>query len=169
LCKVLNDHGRDPKDPEAKMFWMRNFGYKYKMSNMEAAMGLAQTERAEELITRKREIYALYKKLMADIPGHINAEQSYVKNSCWLPTFVFDKSINFDRNEFFKFMSSKNINSRPFFYPLSSLPMFEKKPDNTVSYDIYYRAINLPSYHDLTDAEIEYVVANLKDFLKKSN
>jgi perosamine synthetase len=166
--KVLNDHGRDPKDPENKMFWMRNYGYKYKMSNLEAAMGLAQIERVEELVTRKREIYYLYKELLKDIPGQINAEQPYVKNSCWLPTFVFDKSLNIDREAFFKAMSSRNINSRPFFYPLTSLPMFESKPENTVSYDIYPRAVNLPSYHDLTNEEVKLVADTLIEFIKGS-
>lgn len=166
-ARVINDHGRNPKDPENKMFWMRDYGYKYKMSNLQAAMGCGQIERMEELVNRKREIYYLYKELMANIPGQINAEPSYVKNSCWLPTFVFDKSLNFDREGFFKFMSGRNINSRPFFYPLTSLPMFDKKPENVVSYDIYYRAINLPSYHDLTNEEIKYVVDSLKEFLAK--
>ncbi len=165
--KVFNDHGRNPKDPENKMFWMRNYGYKYKISNLEAAMGLAQVERAEELVKRKREIFYLYKELLNDIPGKINAEQDYVINSCWLPTFVFDKSLNFDRDGFFKYMTSLNINSRPFFYPLTSLPMFEDKPQNVVSYDIYYRAINLPSYHDLTNEDIKLVVDSLKQYLKK--
>ncbi len=51
--KILNDHGRDPKDN--KTFWMREYGYKYKMSNLQAAMGCAQIERVEELIDKKRE------------------------------------------------------------------------------------------------------------------
>lgn len=168
-AKVLNDHGRNPKDPENKMFWMRDYGYKYKMSNLEAAMGLAQIERAEDLIARKREIYYLYKELLADVNAQINVEQSYVKNSCWLPTLVFNKSVNFNREAFFKFMSARNINSRPFFYPLTSLPMFESKPQNVVSYDIYARAINLPSYHDLTNDEIRYVALSIKEFLAQSS
>lgn len=167
--KVINDHGRDPKDPESKMFWMREYGYKYKMSNMQAAMGCAQINRAQELVNRKRQIFALYKELLKDVKGQINAEPSYVINSCWLPTFVFDKKIKFDREAFFKFMTERKINSRPFFYPITTLPMFDRKPENTVSYDIYDRAINLPSYHDLTDSEIKYVVESLKEFLAKNN
>lgn len=49
-ARILNDHGRNPKDN--KTFWMRDYGYKYKMSNLQAAMGCAQTERIEELIEK---------------------------------------------------------------------------------------------------------------------
>lgn len=164
-AKVINDHGRNPKDPENKMFWMRNYGHKYKMSNLEAAMGLAQIERIEELVNRKREIFALYRELLKDIPGQLNAEQSYVKNSYWLPTFVFDKSLDIDREGFFRYMTKSNINSRPFFYPLSTLPMFEKKPENIHSYDISPRGVNLPSYHDLKNEEIFVVCDTLKKYL----
>jgi perosamine synthetase len=65
----------------------------------------------------------------------------------------------------FDFMKRQNIDSRPFFYPLSSLPMFEDKPGNIVSYDIYERGINLPSYHDLKKSDAEYVIHCLKLFL----
>ena len=56
-AKILNDHGRNPKDPENKMFWMRDYGYKYKMSNLQAALGVAQIERINELINKKRLIF----------------------------------------------------------------------------------------------------------------
>jgi perosamine synthetase len=78
---------------------------------------------------------------------------------------VFEKSFKFDREAFFKLMSSRNINSRPFFYPLTSLPMFDAKPENTVSYDLYPRAVNLPSYHDLTNEEIKLVADTIKEFV----
>ena len=58
-CKILNDHGRNPI--LNKTFWMDQIGYKYKMSNIQAALGLAQIERIEELLLRKREIFYFYK------------------------------------------------------------------------------------------------------------
>ena len=100
-AKVLNDHGRNPKDPETKMFWMRDYGYKYKMSNVQAAIGVAQIERIEELVAKKRQIFRWYSDLLKELPCKMNEEQSYAKNSYWLPTVVFDKSLNFDRNFFF--------------------------------------------------------------------
>jgi perosamine synthetase len=166
-AKILNDHGRNPKDPENKMFWMRDYGYKYKMSNLQAAMGVAQIERVEELVAKKRQIFDWYKELLIDLPLKLNPELEGTKNSYWMPTVVINKEVNFDREAFFAYCKSQNIDSRPFFFPLSSLPMFEERRQNSVSYDIYYRAVNLPSFHDLTFIEVEFVVNTLKSVLSK--
>jgi perosamine synthetase len=162
-AKVLNDHGRDPKDN--KTFWMKEYGYKYKMSNLQAAMGCAQIERIEDLVDKKRLIFDWYKELLKGLPCSLNPEPAYTKNSYWLPTVVFDDE-KFDRDSFFAMMKANNIDSRPFFYPLSSLPMFDSKQENKVSYSIYHRAVNLPSYHDITKEEVVLVASLVKQFLK---
>lgn len=164
-AKILNDHGRNSNDPENKIYWMREYGYKYKMSNLQAAMGVAQIERIEELVEKKREIFSWYATLLEDVPCKLNPEHLNTKNSYWLPTVVFDKSLNFNREDFFAFMKQHNIDGRPFFYPLSFLPMFEDKAENVISYDIYERGINLPSYHDMNLATVEYVTSCLKKFI----
>ncbi|HXB06418.1 MAG TPA: DegT/DnrJ/EryC1/StrS family aminotransferase [Puia sp.] len=164
-AKILNDHGRNPKI--GKTFWMEEYGYKYKMSNLQAAMGCAQIERAEELIDKKRQVFALYQKLLADAPCAMNPELPGTKNSYWMPTVIIDRAIPFDRDALFREMKANNIDSRPFFYPLSSLPMFEARPENTVSYDLYQRGINLPSYQDLTEEEQYFVIRILKEFLQR--
>jgi perosamine synthetase len=162
-AKILNDHGRDPKI--GKTFWMAQYGYKYKMSNLQAAMGCAQIERADELIDKKRQIFNWYKEMLSGIPCKLNPELSGTKNSYWLPTAIIDKSMNFNREDFFRYMKENNIDSRPFFYPISTLPMFENRPENTVACGIYERGINLPSYHDLQLEDVKYVCTVLKDFL----
>lgn len=164
-AKVLNDHGRNPKDPENKMFWMRTYGYKYKMSNLQAALGCAQIERIEELVNKKRQIFNWYKNLLKEIPCVINPEQNECKNSYWLPTVVFDKTLNFNREAFFEFSKQHHVDSRPFFFPLTSLPMFEDKKENAVAYELYQRAINLPSFHDITKEEVTFVVELIKNFI----
>lgn len=165
-AKILNDHGRNPKDPENKMFWMRDYGYKYKISNLQAALGCAQISRIEELVKKKREIFNWYTEKLKDIYCQLNPEPTGTKNSYWLPTAVFDNSLNFNREEFFKLCKDNNIDSRPFFFPLSSLPMFETKKENTVAYDIYERGINLPSYHDMSITDCNKVIHLIKDFLR---
>jgi perosamine synthetase len=162
-AKILNDHGRNPKDNRA--FWMRDYGYKYKMSNLQAAMGCAQTERIETLIEKKREVFGWYRELLADVPCQLNAEQDYVKNSYWMPTAVFDESLNVNRYELMDYLKTRGIDSRPFFYPLSSLPMFEDKPENYVAYSLYERAVNLPSHHGLEIEQIQFVVNSVKEYL----
>lgn len=164
-ARILNDHGRNPKDN--KTFWMRDYGYKYKMSNLQAAMGCAQIERIEELIEKKREVFSWYKELLADVPCQLNPEPNYTKNSYWMPTVVFDKSLNVNRYDLMNYLKERGVDSRPFFYPLSSLPMFEEKRENKVSYDIYERAVNLPSHHELKFLQVQQVVGEIKNYLSK--
>lgn len=163
-CKILNDHGRNPIIN--KTFWMDKIGYKYKMSNIQAALGLAQIERIEELVLRKREIFYFYKKLLDNIDDiELNYEPIGTLNSFWMPTIIVGKSYkNFSRDSFFEELKKHNIDVRPFFYPLSSLPMFEEV-NNKISYDIYLRAFNLPSFHDITKIEQEKVINIFKNYL----
>lgn len=168
-AKVLNDHGRNPDDPENKMFWMRDYGYKYKMSNLQAAMGVAQIERIETLVSKKRQIFNWYTTFLKGLDCTTNPEPKNTKNSYWLPTIIFSKNVNFDREAFFAFMKEQNIDTRPFFYPLSSLPMFDMVETNTVSYDISKRGINLPSYHDLTKNDVKRICDSIITFVNLSN
>lgn len=169
--KILNDHGRNASDPENKMFWMRDYGYKYKMSNLQAAMGCAQLERIYELIAKKRQVFEWYNQQLSHLPGHLNKTQSYAYNSYWLPTVIINSDFNFNRDLFFNFCEYNNIDSRPFFFPLSSLPMFKKKEENVVAYSIFSRGINLPSFHDITYEEVVFVskilIDNLLNQIKK--
>jgi len=164
--KTLNDHGRSPK--ERKSFFPIMIGYKFKISNLQAALGLAQIERADELVESKRKIFHKYQKNFDHITEiSMNPESNYVKNSYWMPTVVFDKSLNVDRDELIKFFRKQNVDMRVFFYPLSMLPMFEDIKSNIVSYDIYYRALNLPSYFELEDEQINFVTDQILEFIDK--
>jgi perosamine synthetase len=161
---TLNNSGRNPESKKA--FYAERIGYKYKISNFQAALGLAQLERAEELIERKRQIFYEYKKKLAGLPISMNPEPIHVKNSFWLPGVVFDESLNIDRQKLIDFFKEENIDIRPFFYPISSLPMFEKKNENEIAYGLYSRGINLPSYHDITEEEMDYICELLKKIIK---
>ncbi len=164
---ILANHGRNPKNP--KMFWAEQIGYKYKLSNLQAALGCAQLERLDELVDRKRQMFNWYLEFMRDIAGiNWNPEPPYVKNSFWMPTIIFDKTLNVKRDKLIQKMISQNIQVRSFFYPLSSLPMFETKTENKVSYSIYDRGINLPSYFELSRDDIQYICTKLRDIVARS-
>ena len=165
-ASILNDHGRNAKDPEHKIFWMRDYGYKYKMSNLQAAMGCAQIERIEELVAKKREVFYWYKENLEEVQGiQLNLEQYYAKNSYWMPTLVFDDTINVDRDELINFLSTKNIDSRPFFHPISSLPLFYDQPENELAYKISSKGINLPSHHELEKSDVLRVCNLIKELV----
>ncbi|MBI3441259.1 MAG: DegT/DnrJ/EryC1/StrS family aminotransferase [Proteobacteria bacterium] len=164
---VLESHGRDPKVP--KQFWCEKIGFKYKMSNIEAAIGTAQMERIDELVARKRDIFKEYARQLGPINGlHFNPERLGTYNSYWMSTIVFDPSIPFVRDELLAEFKKNNIDARVFFYPVSMMPPFKERRENKVSYSIYERGINLPSYHDLTQDEITRVCQVIKGYLQKT-
>jgi perosamine synthetase len=159
--QMLNSHGRNPKNP--RQFWCESIGYKYKIANMQAAIGCAQMERIEELLARKREIFQAYQQAFQGMRGiTMNPEKSGTINGYWMPTIVCDRSLKFDRQKLLDCFTANNIDGRVFFYPLSMMPMFEEKRENVVSYDLYERALNLPSYHDMTAEDIHVVTELVK-------
>ncbi len=162
---ILNSHGRNPKNP--KQFWAETIGFKYKISNIQAAIGCAQVERIDELINKKREIFFEYHKELSQIDGITTnpiPKEENTRYGYWMPTVIFDKKLNFDREKLLELFKKNNIDGRVFFYPLSSLPMFEEKKENIVSYDIFERGINLPSYHEIELKQIEKIIIIIQSY-----
>jgi perosamine synthetase len=157
---ALSNHGRVAG--QARQFWPEAIGFKYKMSNLQAALGCAQLERIEELVGAKRRILAAYRERLADLPLHLNPEDPGCINGCWMPTAIVDAGLGFDREALLADFKADRIDGRTFFWPLSMLPMFEPRPDNVVSYGLQGRGINLPSYHDLSEAQIDRVCAHVR-------
>lgn len=165
-AKIIADHGRDPKVD--KIFWCEKIGLKYKMSNLQAALGLAQLERIDELITSKRTIFSRYKQLFLNLDLKWNVEEKEDVNSYWMPTFILPESYCLkDRNQIIEQLISKGIQARPFFYPVSIFPMFTSVETNNISYAIYQRGINLPSYMDMTEDDLIHVYTVVKLVLEK--
>ena len=158
---TLSNHGRSRN--QVKQFWPDIVGFKYKMSNIQAAIGCAQMERIDDLIAAKRQILAYYAEHFRNLPLKMNPEPVGTINGYWMPTIVIDEWVPFNRENLLAAFMADNIDGREFFWPLSFLPMFEAKPENAVSYGLYERAINLPTYHDLSEMEMDRVAKNVKD------
>lgn len=162
-AKYYTDHCKDSK----KAFWNLEIGYKYKMSNFQAACGLAQLERIEELIKKKRQIFKWYQKRLCKTPRiQLNMEPSHTKNAYWMVTVVFDKKYKINKERIMKEFLRYKIQARPFFYPLSSLPAINSNADTPVSFDISSRAINLPCGFNITEKKVDYICEFLKKILK---
>lgn len=159
---TLSNHGRSRTQP--KQFWPDEVGFKYKISNIQAAMGCAQMERVDELIRRKREIFHYYRDQLQDIPGvKMNPEGTNIVNGAWMPTAVFDKATGVTREMLRAAFDAANIDARVFFYPLSGLPMFDEVPGNRHARDIPARAINLPSFHDMNKQDQDRVINTVRN------
>lgn len=155
---TLSNHGR--ASGQSRQFWADMVGFKYKMSNIQAAIGCGQMERIEELIQRKRDILAVYKSQLEDVPGiSMNPDPDGVVNGAWMPTVVFDESTGITRDLLQATFADENIDARVFFWPLSGLPMFDPVQSNRNAWSIPGRAINLPSFHDMSDSDLERITS----------
>ncbi|KAB2645638.1 MAG: DegT/DnrJ/EryC1/StrS aminotransferase family protein, partial [Verrucomicrobia bacterium] len=159
---TLSNHGRAVG--QCRQFWPVLVGFKFKMSNIQAAIGCAQVERVGELTRRKREILGFYRSRLA-LCRHItlNPELAGTLNGAWMPTAVFDRESGVTREGLLAAFASENTDARVFFWPLSGFPFFESKPDNRNAWDIPKRAINLPSYHDIGESDLERVCRVLEN------
>jgi perosamine synthetase len=164
---ALSSHGRVAG--QVKQFWPDYIGFKYKMSNVQAAIGCAQMERIDELINRKREIFEYYQKRLGEVPGvTMNPERQSTVNGYWMPTLVFAPETGVTRERLVETFKAADIDARVFFHALSSLSMFVPCPENRNSYSIPGRAINLPSYHDMTRDDLDRVVAVVTQVMKQA-
>jgi perosamine synthetase len=162
---TLSNHGR--ARGQIRQFWPDAVGFKYKMSNIQAAIGCAQIERIDELIGRKREILAYYRRDIGNSPGmSMNPEPDGTINGAWMPTAVFDRETGVTREKLQSAFLAQNIDARVFFHPLSSLPMFEARTQNENAWSLPGRAINLPSFHDITPAEQDRVMEVVRGELR---
>ena len=161
---TLSNHGR--AQGQTKQFWADLVGFKYKMSNIQAAIGCAQIERIDELISDKRRVFCEYFKNLKDLRLAMNLEPHGTVNGYWMPTFVVQNKRNFNRSNLLKEFSKNNIDGRVFFWPLSSLPMFTERRQNKFAYTLGKNGVNLPSHFGITDDDIlfvsEIVLKNLK-------
>jgi len=166
-AKFLNDHGRDPHRP----FAISEFGYKYKMSNLQAALGLAQLERLEEMIARRRLIFQWYRRRLCGVADlAMNVERYWARNIYWMTSVVLGDRFAVTRDDVMAGLRTDGIDSRPFFPPLSSFPMFaSRKAENPTAYKLAARGINLPSGHNLTEADVDRVCASLLNVIGETS
>jgi perosamine synthetase len=155
------------------MFWNGEVAYKYKMSSMQAALGLAQLERLEELIARKRETFAWYREELDGVAGvTLNAEAEGTRNVYWMVTVILDATLGIEKEPLMAKLKERGIASRPFFYPLSSLPAYAGQAEaerarqrNRASYALSPWGVNLPSALSLTREQVRRVCDVLKEIL----
>ena len=162
---TLSNHGR--KKGEKRQFWPEFTGFKYKMSNLSASIGLAQVERIDELVNFKRKTFYRYKSNLSHFPLRINPEKESCESGFWMPTIIFNKDININSQKIIDFMQNSNIDARAFFWPLSSTSIPGRKAFNKkyLSETIHMRALNLPSSFEINNIEIDYICNQIKRIL----
>jgi perosamine synthetase len=161
-CRYLRDHAMSKE----RRYWHTAMGFNYRMTNIQAALGCAQLSRIEELMQKREWVFKTYKNELAGLDKvQLNRTSPWAHNSYWLVCLELDGYLEGERDDFMLNLKEKMIDSRPYFYPMSMMPYIDEKPNTPVSFDIYQKGINLPSYIALTEEEIKYICDTIKELL----
>lgn len=166
-CVKLRDLGRGPN---TKPYFNEIVGFKFMPFNIQAALGLAQFERLDELIAIKRKHFEYYRNELKDYDLTFNAEPAGVFNGAWITGMVLGNCYNMDKHTFIKKLEELGVPIRPFFYPLSSIPAYKDDYEgndikNKNSYSISKRGVNLPGGANLSYNDLEFICKNIKKIL----
>tara|TARA_Y100000389_G_scaffold19642_1_gene16986 strand:- start:8108 stop:9640 length:1533 start_codon:yes stop_codon:yes gene_type:complete len=160
----LNDHGRVPGT-----FWIDQLGYKFKMSNMQAAFGLGQLRNISLLINSKRKIYERYSQNLSDISNiEINKPLENSESIFWMTSITVNPETGSDNQKFIDYLRTENIDTRPVFPPISQYPIWNRKyaPQPNAKF-ISDNSVNLPSGVKLKEVEIDYISEKIINYLEK--
>lgn len=147
-------------------FWINEIGYHYRMANLLAALGLAQLERVDELISMKRRHFDMYYERLSNIAGiKMFKEKKYCRSNCSYPSILLTGKLSNKRDDLIKRLRERHIDTRPVFPKMSNFPMF-KKVDNPISEDIANNGLNLSTPAYLTEENADIVVNNIREILK---
>lgn len=158
---MLRDHAMSKE----KRYWHPFMGYNYRMTNMQAALGLAQVEKIEEYIEIKRINAKKYNEKLGSISSiTLPCERDWAKNVYWLYSILVD---NIQRDDFTTRLREKEIDTRPFFYPMHTQPPYTDHSNEKleVAEDIAKRGVSLPSATTLKDEEIDYICKTISEIL----
>ncbi|MFH2067779.1 MAG: DegT/DnrJ/EryC1/StrS family aminotransferase [Pseudomonadota bacterium] len=155
-----------------RRFIHEEIGYNFRMTNLQAAIGLAQLERIDEIIEKKINIARTYTSYLSGIEGiTLPVEKPYARNIYWMYGIVVENEFGMSMNQLKSELFRKGVDSRFFFTPLHSQPCFSHygydKNDFPVSIELSQKGFYLPSGTDLTDEEIEFVCSTIRQIQQK--
>ena len=147
-----------------RAYWHEKVGYNFRMTNIQAAIGLGQFADLEWVIARKREIAGLYKAGLASMPVQCHEQVPGTTHNYWMCSILVERPELRDR--LMQDLAMRGIETRPVFYPAHTMPMYQDHARGQrypISEDLSARGINLPSYPDLTDEDVASICGAIRD------
>jgi len=158
--RILRDHGMNPY----KKYWHDIVGFNYRMTNLQAALGVAQLKKIDLLINKKRQTATAYNKLLQDLSTVIRApEMPWAKSVYWLYSILVKKAL---RDKIIEYLEREGIETRPFFHPIHILPPYKRGLKLPVAEELSAMGLNLPSGPRLSENQIQEVAESLSEALK---
>jgi perosamine synthetase len=156
LMRILRNQGIKPE--YRNKYYYDMIGFNYRITNMQAAVGVAQLKRLDFLINKKLEMGAIYNEIFKSKSKNIVVppQMEWAKNVYWYYSILVPKN---KRDQVVAALESKEIEVRPFFYPIHMLPHYKSGYSLPVAEDIGFRGLNLPSGAQITQEQIEEVAS----------
>ncbi len=153
--RVLRDHGMRP----GKRYWHDVAGFNYRMTNLQAALGVAQMERVEKFLIRRREIGERYSKQLGKIKGIVlPPSKDWAHTIYWIYSMLVDETVTgITRDELALRLSEMGIENRPFFYPMHEMPPYQQAGNFPISKRLSRQGMSLPSGNDISNEAIDRI------------
>jgi perosamine synthetase len=165
-AQMLRDHGMST----ARRYWHLEPGFNFRMTNLQAAVGVAQMERIKAILRKKQQILDFYMKRFGDAKEFVQQQACPAgKPSCWLYTLLLSDCAGIDRDDFAARLIRNGIETRPTFYPLHTMPAFERfagKGNFPVAEHIAARGLSFPSATTLTEQGLDNICAVSSSILR---
>jgi perosamine synthetase len=157
---LLRDHGMDAK----RRYWHEVIGFNYRMTNLQAAVGVAQLDKLPRLIEARRRVAAWYAECLADLARRkgltLHPELPWARNSFWLYSVLLPAD-GPPSGDVVARLAEEGVDSRPFFHPIHTLPPYATGARFPIAEDLAIRGVSLPSGHGLQRRDVERVAAAL--------
>lgn len=164
--RLFRGQGMHPE----RRYWFEVVGFNYRMTNVAAAIGLAQIEQIDNALSHRQQIARQYSSELAGVPGVILPHiEDWANHSFWMYTIILDDCIPTDRDTFMIQLHEENIETRPVFHPMHSLPPYAQVGSQFPNATFCgARGINLPTHENLTRDDISYVTDTIKRLVDKA-
>jgi perosamine synthetase len=162
-ARQLRDHAMSPE----RRYYHDQLGYNYRITNLQAALGVAQLERIDDFLERRVEIMGWYNSEIAVSDSvRLNRVKNWAKSVFWMICLEVDWFDEARRDAFMQALKARGIDTRPYFCAMSSLPMYRQQP-LPISAHKAQIGLNLPSYYELTKPEVQRIASDVNEILKE--
>lgn len=148
-------------------YWHEIIGYNYRMTNICAAIGLAQLEQADHILARKRQVAHWYEQHLRNLPLTPQSVQSNTEHSWWMYSVLLDTEEL--RNDLRDFLKAAGIETRPLFPPIHRLPPYDRGAVFPVAENLSGRGVTLPSYPELSEDEVAMISEKIGTFFDRQS
>jgi len=159
--RILKGQGMDP----LRQYWFPVVGYNYRMTNIQAALGLAQLDNVEKFLVKRKRIARMYDDNLRGVPGlTLPVEKNYATRCYWMYSILIEQEYGRSRDDIRMRLAGQGVETRPFFYPMHVMPVYadKKSPGLKNAELIAAKGINLPTFYQLEEEQIQFISNVLK-------